>query len=136
MSKKKVYQGVGKRLTKGEIDKRIKKAYDLRYNQNYGQIEYVKWCKEHYGDKSEQTYCKYFLEAKSVYDANWKDMLQRQLSPAVKELRELMMDKDPKVRQRAIDQVFKYTGNDIQKVESNIKGDMNINVSFGGSDEE
>lgn len=135
MGKKKVYQGVGKRLTKGEVDKRIKKAYDLRYNQNMGQIEYVKWCKEHYGDKSEQTYCKYFLEAKSVYDANWKELLQRQLSPAVKELRELMLDKDPKVRQRAIDQVFRYTGNDIQKVESKVDSKVNINVSFGDDEE-
>jgi len=45
------------------------------------------------------------------------------------------LDKDPKVRQRAIDQVFRYTGNDIQKVESKVDSKVNINVSFGDDEE-
>ena len=39
-----------------------------------------------------------------------------------------MADDNPKIRQRAVDQIVKYTGNDIQKIQAEIKGD--IEVSF------
>jgi hypothetical protein len=39
-----------------------------------------------------------------------------------------LASEDEKIRQRAIDQIVKYTGNDIQKIEADIKGD--IQVSF------
>ena len=122
-------------VTKAELDRRVKQAYELRYNQGYSQAEYVKWAKEEYGDKSEQQYCQYFLKARQFNDQVWKDLLERQLEPAVHEIIKLMADEDPKVRQRAIDQVFKYTGNDIQKIDASVAGAMDIKVSFG-SDEE
>jgi hypothetical protein len=117
----------GNKLSSTEIDKRVQKAYDLRYNEKYTQERYVKWAKEQYADKSEQQYCQYFTKARKYYEETWKDLLEQQLQPAVQEVIRLMADEDPKVRQRAIDQVFKYTGNDIQKVQAEIKGDININ---------
>ena len=122
----------GNKLTDGEVTDRVNKAYDLRYNQNYTQGKYVKWAKEEYGDKSGQQYCQYFTKAREVYEDNWKDLLQRQLKPATEELIRLMADDDAKVRQRAIDQVMKYTGNDIQKIQADIKGDISIN--FGDNE--
>jgi len=114
-----------------EIQEIVKKAYDLRYNENYTQERYVKWAKEEYG-KSEQQCCQYFLKAKQYYTEVWKDLLEKQLTPAVQELIRLMADEDPKIRQQAINQVFKFTGNDVQKIQADIKGD--IKVSFN-SDE-
>jgi len=58
----------------------------------------------------------------------WKELLEKQLTPAVEELIRLMADENPKIRQRAVDQIVKYTGNDIQKIQAEIKGD--IEVSF------
>jgi histone H3/H4 len=51
------------------------------------------------------------------------------LGPATDELFSLLASEDQKIRQRAIDQIMKYTGNDIQKIQADIKGD--IKVSFG-----
>ena len=119
----------GTKLTDLEIKDRIKKAYDLRYNEKYTQERYVKWAKEEYGDKSEQQYCQYFTKSRKNYEETWKDLLEHQLQPAVQELIRLMADEDSKVRQRAIDQVFKYTGNDIQKIQAEVQGE--IKISFG-----
>jgi len=119
----------GTKLSDKEIKDRIKKAYHLRYEEGYGQEKYVKWAKEEYGDKSEQQFCQYFTKAKDVYDEAWKDRLQSLLGPATDELFRLLASEDEKVKQRAIDQIMKYTGNDIQKIQADIKGD--INISFG-----
>ena len=124
----------GTKITDKELQERVKKAYDLRYNENYTQERYVKWAKEEYQDKSEQQYCQYFLKAKEHHEEVWKDLLEKQLTPAVHELIKLMADDDPKVRQRAIDQVFKYTGNDIQKIDANVKGNLEVKVSFGNQE--
>ena len=43
-----------------------------------------------------------------------------------------MADENPKIRQQAITQVFKYTGNDIQKIQAEVKGD--ITVEFGNTE--
>ena len=52
------------------------------------------------------------------------------MEPASNELRNLLTDNDPKVRQRAIDQVMKYTGNDIER--KLIKAEINnIQIGFG-----
>jgi hypothetical protein len=51
------------------------------------------------------------------------------LDPAMNELVLLLADEDPKIRQRAVDQIVKYTGNDIQKIEANIQG--NVVLSWG-----
>lgn len=119
----------GERISDKQLKERIDKAYDLRYNQGYGQEKYVKWAKDNYGDKSEQQYCQYFLKAREVYDETWKDKLQSLLGPATDELFRLLASEDQKIRQRAIDQIMKYTGNDITKVQADIKGE--INISFG-----
>jgi hypothetical protein len=119
----------GERISDKELKERIDKAYDLRYNQGYGQEKYVKWAKENYGDKSEQQYCQYFTKAREVYDETWKDKLQSLLGPATDELFRLLASEDQKIRQRAIDQIMKYTGNDVTKIQADIKGE--INISFG-----
>ena len=54
------------------------------------------------------------------------------LDPAMNELFGLLADEDPKVRQRAVDQVMKYSGNDIEKIEAKIEGNIELNW---GSDE-
>jgi hypothetical protein len=54
------------------------------------------------------------------------------LSPAMDELFRLLADEDPKIRQRAIDQVVKYTGNDVEKIEAKIDG--NITLNWGDED--
>ena len=43
------------------------------------------------------------------------------------ELMSLLGDDDAKVRQRAIDQIVKYTGNDIEKIEAKIEGTIELN---------
>ena len=121
----------GTKVTDMELQDIVKKAFDLRYNQNYTQLQYVKWAKEEYG-KSEQQCCQYFLKAKEYHSTAWKQLLEKQLTPAVQELIRLMADDDPKVRQRAVDQIFRYTGEDIQKIQAEVRGD--IKVSFGDVD--
>ena len=63
----------------------------------------------------------------------WKALLEKQLTPAVEELIRLMADENPKIRQQAISQVFKYTGNEVQKIQAEVKGD--IQVSFNAPEE-
>lgn len=118
----------GNKLSDKEIKDRIKKAYELRYEENYTQERYVKWAKEYYGDKSEQQLCQYFTKARDLYEETWKDLLQKQLKPATQELIRLMADENPKIRDAAVAKIFKYTGNDIQKIQADIKGE--IKVSF------
>jgi hypothetical protein len=117
----------GSKLNNKEIEDIVKKAYDLRYNENYTQERYVKWAKKEYG-KSEQQCCQYFLKAKHYHTTVWKDLLEKQLTPAVEELIRLMADENPKVRDAAIAKIFRYSGNEIQKIEAAVTGD--INVSF------
>ena len=119
----------GDKLSDKEVKDRIKKAYDLRYNEKYTQEKYVQWAKENYGDKSEQQYCQYFTKSRKYHEEVWKDLLEQQLKPATLELIRLMADEDPKVRQRAIDQIFKYTGNDITKVQAEVSGE--VKITFG-----
>ena len=119
----------GTKLSDKEIKDRTKQAYHLRYEENYTQEQYVKWAKETYGDKSEQQYCQYFLKAREYYDEAWKDKLQALLGPATDELFRLLASEDEKVRQRAIDQIMKFTGNDVQKIQAEVKTE--VKVKFG-----
>lgn len=119
----------GTKLSDKEIKDRTKQAYHLRYEENYTQEQYVKWAKEAYGDKSEQQYCQYFLKAREYYDEAWKDKLQSLLGPATDELFRLLASEDEKVRQRAIDQIMKFTGNDVQKIQAEVKTE--VRVKFG-----
>lgn len=117
----------GDKLNKQEITKIVEKAYDLRYNQNFSQKAYVAWAKEEYG-KSEQQCCQYYLKAKEHHTKVWKELLEKQLTPAVEELIRLMADENPKVRDAAIAKIFRYTGNEVQKIQAEVTGD--ISVSF------
>jgi hypothetical protein len=122
----------GKKLTNREIKERIHDAYIKRYESHtpIRQEDWVEHCHEVYGDKSEQQYCQYFTQAKDLYDARWRNKIDRLLEPASNELRNLLTDNDPKVRQRAIDQIMKYTGNDIER--KLIKAEINnIQIGFG-----
>ncbi len=120
----------GDKLPNSEINKRVEACYTLRYENNepFKFKHWIEYCHKHYGDKSEQTYTTYWSKSKNLYDDSWKERLNKLLGPATDELTRLLADEDPKVRQRAIDQIVKYTGNDIQKIEADIKGD--ITVSF------
>ena len=119
------------RHTKTEVLKRAEECYKLRYENtpSITQDKWVQYCHDNYGDRSEQTYCTYWSKAKELYDDNWKERLNKMLGPATDELFSLLASEDQKIRQRAIDQIMKYTGNDIQKIQADIKGD--IKVSFG-----
>lgn len=122
----------GNKVNNKELKEIVEKAYDLRYNQNYGQKRYVAWAKKEYG-KSEQQCCQYFLKAKDYHTTVWKDLLEKQLSPAVEELIRLMADENPKIRDAAIGKIFKYSGNEVQKIEAEVSGD--IKISFGTPEE-
>ena len=114
-----------------EVDTRVNECYHLRYEQpeSITQVKWVEYCHEAYGDRSEQQYCAYWAKAKEKYDDAWQERLNKLLGPAVDELNGMLASEDEKIRQRAIDQIFKYTGHDIQKIQAEIKGD--IKVSFG-----
>ncbi len=66
------------------------------------------------------------MTAKGRYDEGWRQKLNSMLSPAMESLVELMYNEDAKVRQRAIDQIVKYTGNDIEKIEAKIEGSITL----------
>lgn len=117
-----------------ELKERVEEAYDLRYNKGYTQKRYVKYMKEKYNDKSEQTYCSYFTKSKDVYDDAWKDRLYKQLGPAVNKVIENLASDDPKVAADAIKMIFRYTGHEIIKQEVSATIDS-VNVKFRGIEE-
>jgi len=121
----------GTKLTHTEVDERIDKCLELRYQSNDAILfkGWIKYCHKHYGDKSEQQYSKYWADAKAKYEEQWRAKLSKMLDPAMDTLYELLADNDPKIRQRAIDQIVKYTGNDIDKIEAKIDG--SIELSWG-----
>ena len=119
----------GNKLTKAETDERVDKCFELRFKTDPPMLqkEWIKYCKKEYGDKSEQQYHKYWSDAKEKYDELWRGKLNKMLDPAMNELMSLLADDDAKVRQRAIDQIVKYTGNDIEKIEAKIEGTIELN---------
>ena len=119
----------GTKLTKAETDERVDKCFELRFKTDPPMLqkEWIKYCKKEYGDKSEQQYHKYWSDAKEKYDELWRGKLNKMLDPAMNELMSLLADDDAKVRQRAIDQIVKYTGNDIEKIEAKIEGTIELN---------
>ena len=121
----------GNKLTNAEVNERVDACLTMRYNADSPMLqrEWIAYCHEHYGDKSEQQYHYYWSMARDRYEENWRAKLSKMLSPAVDELYNLLGDDDPKIRQRAIDQIVKYTGNDIQKIEAKVEG--NIELTWG-----
>ncbi len=124
----------GEKLDKTEVDNRIQTCFELRFSNDPPMLQkqWIKYCKKHYKDKSEQQYHWYWAQAKAKYDETWRSKLERMLDPAMNELHGLLGSDDEKIRQRAIDQVVKYTGNDVDKIEAKIDG--NIELSWGEQD--
>jgi translation initiation factor 2 alpha subunit (eIF-2alpha) len=119
----------GTKLSKAETDARVDKCMELRYNLENPMLhrEWLTFCKKEYNDKSEKQYTAYWMTAKERYNEGWKAKLNGMLDPAMNSLIELMASDDEKVRQRAIDQIVKYTGNDIEKIEAKIEGNIELN---------
>ena len=74
----------GKKLTKTEVQARVDKCLELRYYPPSGnpilQRQWISYCHEHYGDKSEQQYHKYWSDARDQYEENWRAKLHKMLS--------------------------------------------------------
>ena len=121
----------GTKLTNTEVEARVDKCLELRYKAETPilQREWVKYCKKEYNDKSEKQYIQYWISAREKYEESWRAKLNKMLDPAMNELMGLLASDDEKIRQRAIDQIVKYTGNDIDKIEAKIDG--NIELSWG-----
>jgi hypothetical protein len=119
----------GTKLPHTEVQKRVDACYNHRYNENKSQLQWLDYCHKTYGDKSEKQYCAYWNSAREQYDLNWKERLNKQLDPAITALQGLLHSDQEKIRQRAIDQVLKYTGNEINKVA--IEGSMNVKLTWG-----
>ena len=122
----------GKRISERQMNERVMDAYELRYNSDnpIRQEEWVRLCHTKYGDKSEQQYCQYFTQARDVWENGLQNKLEQMLEPAANQLRELLQDPNPSIRQRAIDQIMKYTGRDIER--KLIRAEVqNITIGFG-----
>lgn len=124
----------GEKLDKIEVDERITTCFELRFKADTPMLQrdWIKYCKKHYGDKSEQQYHWYWAQAKDKYDEQWRAKLNNMLDPAVDQLLGLLASDDEKIRQRAIDQIIKYTGNDVQKIEAKIDGNIVLNWGDNG----
>ncbi len=123
----------GTKLTDAEVRERIELAYHNRYERTppMKQEEYVKWAKEYYGDKSEQTYCNYFTRAREIKNERWDEKLDELLNPAIEELRELLTNPDARIRQKAVDQVVEYAGRKIKNVKTDITSEgKSITIGF------
>ena len=57
----------GIKMTDAEINKRVELCFDMRYKEGMRQVDWVKYCHEHYGDKSEKTYISYWIKSKDKY---------------------------------------------------------------------
>jgi hypothetical protein len=87
-----------------------------------------------YKDKSEKQYAQYWTKAKERYEEGWREKLSKLLSPAVNELYSLLASEDSKIRQRAIDQIMKYNGEDVQRIEGDLKIE-NISLKWGDGEQ-
>ena len=123
------------RLTDIEVQDRVDKCFELRYKSDKPilQREWIAYCKKHYGDKSTPQYANYWAKAKEYYEEIWKSKLEGLLEPAMVKLVELLQSPSDTIKQRAIDQIVKYTGNDIQKhlVKAQVE---NISIGFGSEE--
>ena len=119
----------GIKSTDAQVQERVDKCYDMRYNHSTRQVDWIKWCNENYDDKSEKTYHTYWTKSTQKYTDGWKEKLNKQLDPAVNALIGLLASDDEKIRQRAVDQIFKLTGNEETKVA--IEGGFEVTLNWG-----
>lgn len=122
------------RHTPEQRRKRVEECFQLRFGREEG-LRYVDWldyCRKNFGDKSEVTYWEYWDEASGMYKESWQTKLNSMIDPAINELFKLLADENPKIRQRAIDQVLEYSGNKVQKIDANVNGQ--IKVKFGDTE--
>lgn len=125
------------KLTQAEIDARVAKCIELRTAGGvFTSEDWIKYCNQHYGDKSESAYRTYYTNSNKAYDEHWKGMLAGMLKPAMDELTNLLNSNNEQIKQKAIDQILKYSGNDIQKIEAKVDGDININLTWGNKEDE
>ena len=70
------------------------------------------------------------MKAKNDYEEAWRSNLEGMLKPATEKLFNMLDSPSEAIRQRAIDQIMKYTGNDVQKhlIKAQIE---NISIGFG-----
>tara|TARA_Y100000004_G_scaffold191865_1_gene251406 strand:+ start:5134 stop:5517 length:384 start_codon:yes stop_codon:yes gene_type:complete len=122
----------GEKLTQGEVENRVSDCFKKRYVENYRQHQWIKYCHETYGDKSEKQYTQYWLKAKDRYDNGWREKLNKLLDPAVNELSSLLASEDERIRSRAVDQVIKYTGNEETKIA--VEGGLDIKLTWGDNE--
>lgn len=120
------------RLTSVEVQRRVDKCIDLRYKADKPilQREWLDYCDKHYGDKSHPQFLNYWMTAKEQYEEGWKGRLEGLLEPAMQELTDLLRSDNPLIKQRAIDQIYKMSGYDIQKhlLKAQVE---NITIGFG-----
>lgn len=123
----------GRKLPHSVVDERVETCYNKRYssNETFTITDWIAFCHETYNDKSEQQYTDYWMKASNLYKDYWREKLEAHLDPAVNTILELLGSEDEKVRQKAVEQVFKYTGNDIQKIEADIRGQVSIQLNWG-----
>ncbi len=119
----------GTKLPHGEVQERVDACYNHRYKENKTQRQWLKYCHEVYGDKSEKQYCAYWNSAREKYDESWREKLNKQLDPAVNTLIGLLASEDERIQQTAVNQIFKYTGNEEIKVAVN--GQLDIKLNWG-----
>ena len=118
------------RLTLVEVQRRVDKCIDLRYKSDTPilQREWIDYCEKNYNDKSIPQYINYWMTAKEQYEEQWRGKLENLIEPAVQVLREGLNSDNHYVRSKTIDQIWKMSGNDIQK---HLVRQENINIGFG-----
>ncbi|NBW17646.1 MAG: hypothetical protein EBR82_57695 [Caulobacteraceae bacterium] len=75
------------------------------------------------------TYNKYWAMAGKMYESTWKDILRTYLLPAVNKIGSHLESVDEKIQQKAVEQVFKYSGAHEDKIR--VEGNSEINLKWG-----
>jgi len=121
----------GTRIPKDLYEERVQQCYTRRFENKeaYTVKDWLAYCKEHYPEKSQQQHTKMWSDAGDLHTQAWKERLNHMLGPATERINELLQSDNPNDHKEAIKMVFKYSGNEIQKVEANVMG--NITLTFG-----
>lgn len=120
------------RLTTVEVQRRVDKCIELRYKADKPilQREWLDYCEKNYGDKSKPQFLNYWMAAKEQYEEGWRGELENLIEPAIAVLRQGLTSDNHYIRSKTIDQIWKMSGNDIQK--HLIRGQIEtINIAFG-----